>query len=152
MGVGDKNVGDDFTAHSVEQSCDVHVVIGTRVEDGNFAVADNVANRALERERPGIVGDDRAHGGRYFRRATRDEVERLVVVDIVAHAEVAVPSFLSPSSNPISSGRTMHAGIRSARPVPRCSRSGLRRRIGQQFAPSFAPVVGRLTSKRDVWF
>ncbi len=101
MRVGDKDMADGFTAHRVEQSCDVRVVIGTRIDNGNFALADNVADRALVGEWPGIIGDDCAHAGRHFCRATGDEVERLVVVDIVAHAEVAAACFVSQRSNPV---------------------------------------------------
>ena len=48
--------------------------------------ADDVAERALEGERPGIVGDDAAHAGRDLLGAAGREVEAPVVGDVVGHA------------------------------------------------------------------
>ena len=47
--------------------------------------SDDVADRALEGERAGIVGDDAAHAGRNLFGAAGLEVECPVVRDVVGH-------------------------------------------------------------------
>ena len=66
MGVGDENVGDGLAAHGVKQRGDMGVVVGPGIEDRDFAAADDVAHRALEGERAGIIGDDRADARRHL--------------------------------------------------------------------------------------
>ena len=51
------------------------VVVGTRIEDRDFAAADDVAHRALEGERPGIVGDHGAHARRNLPHPVGLEIE-----------------------------------------------------------------------------
>ena len=58
VGMGDENVGDGFAAHGVEQRGDMGVVVRPGIDDRDLAAADDVAHRALEGERAGIVGDD----------------------------------------------------------------------------------------------
>ena len=92
MGMGDEDVADGFAAHRVKQRRDMGVVVGAGIEDGDFAAADDVAHRALEGERPRIIGDHRAHAGRHVAHRVGCEIERLVegqaLVEgnIVAHA------------------------------------------------------------------
>ena len=86
MGMGDEDVRDRLAAHGIEQRRDMGVIVGAWVEDRNLAAADNVADRAREGERTGIVGDDRPYVRRHLFRSTGQEIEGLVVGDVVAHA------------------------------------------------------------------
>ena len=87
VGVGDEYVGNGLAAHGLEQSGDMGVVVRPRIEDRDFAAADDVAHRTLERERSRIVGDDGAHAGRHLRSLAWNKIERLVIVDVVTHPE-----------------------------------------------------------------
>ena len=86
VGVGDEYLGDGLAAHGVEQGGDMGIVVRPRIEDRDFAAADDVAHRPLEGERSRIVGDNGAHARRHFRSLARHEIERLVVADVVTHA------------------------------------------------------------------
>ena len=90
MGMGDENMGDGFAAHGVKQRADMRIVVGAGIENRDFAAADDVAHRALERERAGIVGDDRAHARRDVAHPVGLEIERLVERNVVVHAAALV--------------------------------------------------------------
>ena len=92
MGMGDENVADGFAAHGVEQRRDMRVVVGAGIEDRHFAAADDVAHRAFEGERAGIVGHDRADARRDLAHRVGREVERLVEGDVLGHAALYGPA------------------------------------------------------------
>ena len=56
MRVGEKDMRDRFSAHGAEQSLDVALVVRSRIDDGDIAPPDDVADGALEREGRGIAG------------------------------------------------------------------------------------------------
>ena len=87
MGVGDENMGHGFAAHRIEHRRDMGLVVRAGVEYRHLAAADDVTDRPLEGERTGIVGDDRAHARRHFLGAAGLKIKRLVVRDVVVHAE-----------------------------------------------------------------
>ena len=61
-------------------------IVRARIDDRDLAAPDDVADRPLEGERPGVVGDDAAHAGRDLLGAAGLQVEDLVVRDVVSHA------------------------------------------------------------------
>jgi hypothetical protein len=65
-------------------------IVRARIDDRHLAATDDVADRALERERSRIVGDDAADAGRDLFGAAGFEVEDSVVRDVVAHARPLV--------------------------------------------------------------
>src|SRR5580700_342302 len=86
VGVRDEYVGDGLAADGVKQRTDMRIVIGTGIEDRDFATANDVTDRALIGERAGIVGDQRAHLRRYLFHLPGYEIEALVERRIVGHA------------------------------------------------------------------
>src|SRR5580658_4381229 len=86
MGVGDEDMRHRFAAHGVEQRRDMGVVVRPGIEDRHVAAADDVADRALERERARIVGGHRAHQRRHLFHPVGLEIERLVERDVIGHA------------------------------------------------------------------
>ena len=97
--MGDENMRDRFAAHRVEDRGDVRGVVRAGIEDRDLAAADDIADRALEGERPGIVGDDRAHAGRDLLRPAGHEVKDFVVLDVLAHAHGGWAIRISPCLN-----------------------------------------------------
>ena len=77
MGVGDEDVRHGLAAHRIEHRLDVVLVLRTRIDDRDLAAPEDVAERALEGERPGIVGDDAAHARHDLLGAAGLEVEDL---------------------------------------------------------------------------
>ena len=61
VGVGDEDRRHRLVAHGVEQRPDMRRIVGARIDDGDAAFADDVADGALEGERAGIVGHHAAH-------------------------------------------------------------------------------------------
>ena len=64
MGVGDEDVRHRLAAHGIEQRRDMRVIQRPGIDDGDAAAADDVAHRALERERPRIVAQEAPDAGR----------------------------------------------------------------------------------------
>jgi hypothetical protein len=85
VGVSDDDVRHGLAPHRVEQGRDVRLVDGAGIDDGDAAAADDVAHRALEGERAGIVAQDAPDAGRYLLDLARREIESLVEGDVVAH-------------------------------------------------------------------
>ena len=79
MGVGDEDVSYFFASHGVEERLDVGFIVGTGVDDGDFAVSDNVSACASEGELAGIVGCDSPH--------QRGDLLRLAVGHLVVGVE-----------------------------------------------------------------
>jgi hypothetical protein len=90
MGVGDENMGDGLAAHGVKQRGDMGVVVGPGIEDRDFAAADDVAHRAFEGERAGIIGDDRADTRRNLAHPVGFEIEGLIEGNVVVHAALHI--------------------------------------------------------------
>ena len=120
MGVGDENMRDGLAAHGVKQRGDMGIVVGAGIEDRDFAAADDVAHRALERERSGIIGDHRADLRRNLAYPVGLKVECLIEGDVVAHPALHIICAAKARirSDPAESrlGR-----IATARPIPSCS-------------------------------
>ena len=76
MGVGDENMRHGLAAHGVEQRGDMRGIVGAGIDDGDLAAADDVADRALEGERPRIVGHHPAHAGHRLVDRVGREIER----------------------------------------------------------------------------
>ncbi len=88
MCVRDEDVRDGLTAHRIEQRRDVSRIVRARVDDRDVAAPDDVADRTLEGERPGIVGDDAAHAWRNLFGAAGLEIENAIVRDVFGHASL----------------------------------------------------------------
>ena len=78
MRVRDEDVRHGLAAHRIEHRRDVRRIVRARIDDRDLAAPDDVAERALEGERPGIVGDDAAHARRDLFGAAGLEIEDLV--------------------------------------------------------------------------
>src|SRR5207237_3142951 len=57
------------------------------VDDREFAAPDEVGQRPLEGERPGVVGEDAPQPGRDLLHGFRGEIERLIERDVVGHGD-----------------------------------------------------------------
>jgi hypothetical protein len=75
-----------LAAHGVEQRRDVARVVGAGIDDGDTPAPDDIAHRALERERARIVGEQPAHAGRDFLNLAGLEIERAIERNVVCHA------------------------------------------------------------------
>ena len=85
MGVRDENVGHGLAAHRIEQRSHMGVVVRAGIDDRDFAAPEDVAHRALESERPRVVGDDCPHIRRHLFGGVGHKIERLIEWDVVAH-------------------------------------------------------------------
>src|SRR4051812_37651152 len=56
MGMSNEDVAHGLAADRREQCCQMLVIVGTWIDDRDFARSDDVARRALEGERPWIIG------------------------------------------------------------------------------------------------
>ena len=90
VGMGDENVRDGLAAHRIQNGGQVARVIRSGVDHRDFAAPDEVGERPLEGERPGVVGEDAPQPGRGFLDGFRGEVERLIERDVVGHGLAAV--------------------------------------------------------------
>ena len=89
VGVGDEDRRHRLVAHGVEQRADVALVGRAGIDDGDLAAADDVAHRALEGERPRIVGHHAADAGHRLVHRVGGEIEIFVEGDVVGHAPFA---------------------------------------------------------------
>ena len=107
MGVGDKNVGDGLAAHGVEQRRDVRVVVRTRIEDRDFAAADDVADRALE----GETGPDCWRRWRARRGATSVDLAGTEIEALIERMSSLMrgDDGIEPGSQPRALQRRLHA-------------------------------------------
>ena len=64
MGVGDQTMRHPLAFNRREQGIEMRIIIGTGVNDGDVALADNVGTAARVSERAGIVGDHPPQAGR----------------------------------------------------------------------------------------
>ena len=85
MGVGDEDMRHRLVAHRVEQRADVTLVGRAGIDDGDLAAADDVAHRALEGERPRIIGHHAPDAGHRLVHRVGDEIEIFVEGDVVGH-------------------------------------------------------------------
>src|SRR5205807_723689 len=85
VGVGDEDVRDRLVSYRREQRRNVRLVERARIDDGNAAVADDVAYRALEGERPRVVAQEPTHARAHLLDLTGRELEASVVADVIAH-------------------------------------------------------------------
>ena len=86
MGVGNENVGDGFPAHGIEQRGDMRLVEWTGIDDGDLPAAHDIGDGPLEREWPGIVGEEAPHAGHHLLYRFRREIKALVERNVRAHA------------------------------------------------------------------
>src|SRR5262249_26303969 len=77
---------DGLAAHDVEQRLDMCRVVRPGIDDRDLTATDDVADRALERERARIVGQDAANAGRDLFGASWRQVEILVERNVVGDA------------------------------------------------------------------
>ena len=89
MRVGDENMRHRLVAHGIEQRGDVDRIVGAGIDDGDLAAADDVGERALEGERPRIVGHHPAHAGHHLVDGVGGEIERLVEGNVVGHGHMS---------------------------------------------------------------
>ena len=87
VGVSDEDRRHRLVAHGFEQSADMPLVGRTGIDNGDAAFADDVTHRALEGERPRIVGHHSADAGRRLVHSVGGEIEVFVEGDIVGHGK-----------------------------------------------------------------
>jgi len=86
MGMGHEDMGDGFPAHGVEKGRDVRFIERAGVDDRDPAATDDVGHRPLEREWPGIVGEQPPHPRHHLLHCFRRKVETAIERDVSAHA------------------------------------------------------------------
>ncbi len=89
VGMRHEDMRDGLAAHGGEQRRDVGLVERAGIDDRDLAAADDVGQRALERERAGIIGEHTPHAGRNLVHRVGREVEALVEGDVVGHAALS---------------------------------------------------------------
>src|SRR3974390_987263 len=83
--MGNKDVGDRFAAHGLEQSGDMCGIVGARIDYRDLPTTNNVTDRPLKRVRARIVGGNRPHAGHYLLDPIGCETETLIERDVVVH-------------------------------------------------------------------
>ena len=90
MRMRDQNCGDGLAAQRLEQSVDMLFAIGARIDDRDFAGADDIGAGSGEGHRPRIAGRHAAHQRRqaheFARRSREGAVERNLVCRRLAAA------------------------------------------------------------------
>ena len=77
-----------LAAHGIEQRLRMAGVVGPGIDDRDLAAADDVADRAREGERAGIVAHDPSHQRRHLVDHAGSEIKALVERDVVGHAHL----------------------------------------------------------------
>ena len=90
MCVRNEDVRHGLAAHGVELGFYVLGIIRPRIDDRDLAFADHIRERALEGERPAIVGENAAHAWHDLLGMAGREVERSVESDIVGHGSLVL--------------------------------------------------------------
>ena len=83
MRMGDENMRHRLVAYGIEQRADMGGIVGAGIDDGDLAPADDVAERAFEGERSGVVGHHPAHAGHHLVNRVGREIETLVERNVV---------------------------------------------------------------------
>src|SRR6185295_6445471 len=86
MGVGDENMRHRLAAYGVEQRTDMRRIIGTRIDDGDFSAAEDIAHGSLEGEWTRVVGHHSPHARHRLVDHVRRKLEILVERNVVVHA------------------------------------------------------------------
>src|SRR5262245_56324527 len=86
MGMRHKNMRDGFVPHGIQQCADMPWIVRTRVDDRDLPSPNDVADRALERERTRIVRHDPTHARHGFVNHIGCEVEIFVERNVFAHS------------------------------------------------------------------
>src|SRR6185437_11956545 len=87
MGVRDENMRHRLVPHGLEQRGYMGGIVGAGIDNCHAAFADNVAQRALEGERPRIVRPHAAYTGHRLVDPARAELEISVKGDVIGHGE-----------------------------------------------------------------
>ena len=95
VGVGDENMRHRLVAHGLEQRGDMGGIVRAGIDDGDAAAADDVAHRALEGERPGIVRHHAAYAGHRLVHGVGREFEIFVEGDVVGHGPMHMTTALA---------------------------------------------------------
>src|SRR6185312_6412437 len=91
MRMRDEDVRDGLAPHGIEQRGEMRGIVGTRIDDRDLAASDDVAQRPLERERPGIVGHDPSHARHRLVDGVGREIKGLVEGNVVVgHGAVPI--------------------------------------------------------------
>jgi hypothetical protein len=64
--VGDEDVRNSLALRGLQQRVEMNGIVRAGIDDGNFAVPDDLAARSGEGERAAIPGDDSAHQWAYL--------------------------------------------------------------------------------------
>ena len=86
MRMGDQDMGHGLAAYRVEQCLHVRRIVRPRIDDRDLTAADDVAHRALERERARIVGENTPHAGCDLLGVSGRKIKASVERDVVWHA------------------------------------------------------------------
>ena len=85
MGVGNENMRHRLVAHGRKQRGDMGGIARSGIDNCDAALADDIAERALEGERPRIVRHDAAYAGHRFIDGVGRELEIFIEGDVVGH-------------------------------------------------------------------
>ena len=106
MCVGYQNMCDGFVGDCSEQGGNVLTDVWPRVNDGNFAAADDISPRTVKRERTGIARNDPPNQRRQVRRFAVGEFEGVIESGLLRHAQflrtnrsAAMSVWVRPSSD-----------------------------------------------------
>jgi hypothetical protein len=105
MGVGDENMRDRFPPHGVEERSNVGLVERTGIDDGDLPSTDDIGDGPLEREWPGVVGEQPPHARHDLLHRFGGKLEAAIKRDVGAHAKNSRPRVRRPR---------LHADARSA--------------------------------------
>ena len=92
MGVGDEDMRHRLPSHRIEERGDMRLIERPRIDEGDLAAADDVADRPLERHRPRIVAHDAPQTGAHLLDEAGPQVEIFVEGDR-GHARQARNAF-----------------------------------------------------------
>ena|SRR6059036_410502 len=97
MSMGDQDVRYSLAPNRIEKRFDVRFIERARIDHSNMIVTDNVANGALEGERPRIVAEQSTHARIDLLDLAGREIEAPVERDVVTHQIAGRPPILPTS-------------------------------------------------------
>src|SRR5262249_60595845 len=74
-----------YRAYGIEKRCDVRLDNRSRIDDGHLPAADDIGDGPLEREWPGIVGEQAPHAGRHLLHRFWRKIESFIEGNVGAH-------------------------------------------------------------------
>src|SRR5215210_1628755 len=83
MRMSDENMRHRLAAHRVQQRRDMGIILRAGIDNGDAALPDDVAHRAFEGERTGIVAENPPHPGYHLLDVAGRKLQHLVKRNVV---------------------------------------------------------------------